>query len=149
MAYGVKINICNYNNKNHNNYYLLLLLFFYLVSFLNLTKNLIYNKLLKTDLLLFMKISLNLHNSQLSLPCFKHFFPVHLLQALKTYHQYHIDCLAAEGKLKEATRLEEKQTGKSADLGLSQSGGQRRSSVKKMERLMEKVKAVVCENERL
>uniref|UniRef100_A0A671QMK4 SLIT-ROBO Rho GTPase-activating protein 3-like n=1 Tax=Sinocyclocheilus anshuiensis TaxID=1608454 RepID=A0A671QMK4_9TELE len=62
--------------------------------------------------------------------------------ALKTYHQYHIDCMAAEGKLKEATRLEEKQTGKSADLGLSQSGGQRRSSVKKMERLMEKVKSV-------
>uniref|UniRef100_A0A673HW13 SLIT-ROBO Rho GTPase-activating protein 3-like n=1 Tax=Sinocyclocheilus rhinocerous TaxID=307959 RepID=A0A673HW13_9TELE len=63
-----------------------------------------------------------------------------LQTALKTYHQYHIDCLAAEGKLKEATRLEEKQTGRSADLGLSQSGGQRRSSVKKMERLMEKVK---------
>ncbi|XP_051517728.1 SLIT-ROBO Rho GTPase-activating protein 3-like isoform X3 [Myxocyprinus asiaticus] len=61
-----------------------------------------------------------------------------LQTALKTYHQYHIDCLAAEGKLKEATRLEEKQTGKSADFGLSQSGGQRRSSVKKMERLMEK-----------
>lgn len=64
-------------------------------------------------------------------------------QALKTYHQYHTDCLAAEGKLKEATRLEEKQTGKSADLGLSQSGGQRRSSVKKIERLMEKVVMVV------
>ncbi|KAA0706978.1 SLIT-ROBO Rho GTPase-activating protein 3 [Triplophysa tibetana] len=61
-----------------------------------------------------------------------------LQTALKTYHQYHTDCLAAEGKLKEATRLEEKQTGKSADLGLSQSGGQRRSSVKKIERLMEK-----------
>uniref|UniRef100_A0A8C1I084 Rho GTPase activating protein 4b n=2 Tax=Cyprinus carpio TaxID=7962 RepID=A0A8C1I084_CYPCA len=59
---------------------------------------------------------------------------------LKTYHQYHVDCLAAEGKLKEATRLEEKQTGKSSDLGISQSGGQRRSSVKKIERLMEKVK---------
>lgn len=68
------------------------------------------------------------------------------LQALKTYHQYHTDSLAAEGKLKEATRLEEKQTGKSADLGLIQSGGQRRSSVKKMERLMEKVEIVVCEN---
>uniref|UniRef100_A0A671KD21 SLIT-ROBO Rho GTPase-activating protein 3-like n=1 Tax=Sinocyclocheilus anshuiensis TaxID=1608454 RepID=A0A671KD21_9TELE len=67
-----------------------------------------------------------------------------LQTALKTYHQYHIDCLAAEGKLKEATRLEEKQTGKSADLGLSQSGGQRRSSVKKMERLMEKVKMLKC-----
>lgn len=64
-------------------------------------------------------------------------------QALKTYNQYHTDCLVAEGKLKEAERLEERHTGRSADLGLSQSGGQRRSSVKKMERLMEKV----CERE--
>ncbi|XP_029911746.1 SLIT-ROBO Rho GTPase-activating protein 3 isoform X2 [Myripristis murdjan] len=60
-----------------------------------------------------------------------------LQTALKTYNQYHTDCLTAEGKLKEAERLEERHTGKSADLGL-QSGGQRRSSVKKMERLMEK-----------
>lgn len=66
-----------------------------------------------------------------------------LTKALKTYNQYHTDCLIAEGKLKEAERLEERHTGKSADLGLSQSGGQRRSSVKKMERLMEKV----CEQE--
>uniref|UniRef100_A0A672NDV4 Rho GTPase activating protein 4 n=1 Tax=Sinocyclocheilus grahami TaxID=75366 RepID=A0A672NDV4_SINGR len=57
--------------------------------------------------------------------------------ALKTYHQYHIDCMAAEGKLKEATRLEEKQTGKSADLG----------SVKKMERLMEKRQGKVQETQ--
>lgn len=70
-----------------------------------------------------------------------------LQTALKTYHQYHIDCLAAEGKLKEATRLEEKQTGKSADLGLSQSGGQRRSSVKKIERLMEKRQGKVQETQ--
>ncbi|KTG33793.1 hypothetical protein cypCar_00015527 [Cyprinus carpio] len=81
------------------------------------------------------------------------FFAVHVvkvitfLQALKTYHQYHVDCLAAEGKLKEATRLEEKQTGKSSDLGLSQSGGQRRSSVKKMERLMEKRQGKVQETQ--
>ncbi|XP_068187987.1 SLIT-ROBO Rho GTPase-activating protein 3 isoform X2 [Antennarius striatus] len=61
-----------------------------------------------------------------------------LQTALKTYNQYHTDCLIAEGKLKEAERLEERHTGKSADLGLSQSGGQRRSSVKKLERLMEK-----------
>ncbi|XP_057682659.1 SLIT-ROBO Rho GTPase-activating protein 3 isoform X2 [Corythoichthys intestinalis] len=61
-----------------------------------------------------------------------------LQTALKTYNQYHTDCLIAEGKLKEAERLEERHTGKSAELGLSQSGGQRRSSVKKMERLMEK-----------
>uniref|UniRef100_A0A8C4GRD7 SLIT-ROBO Rho GTPase-activating protein 3 n=1 Tax=Dicentrarchus labrax TaxID=13489 RepID=A0A8C4GRD7_DICLA len=49
-----------------------------------------------------------------------------LQTALKTYNQYHTDCLIAEGKLKEAERLEERHTGKSAD------------SVKKMERLMEK-----------
>lgn len=66
------------------------------------------------------------------------------LQTLKTYHQYHTDCLAAEGKLKEVARLEERQTGKSADLGLGQSGGQRRSSVKKMERLLEKVRHYQC-----
>uniref|UniRef100_A0A672ZNL0 Rho GTPase-activating protein 4-like n=1 Tax=Sphaeramia orbicularis TaxID=375764 RepID=A0A672ZNL0_9TELE len=64
-----------------------------------------------------------------------------LQTALKTYNQYHTDCLIAEGKLKEAERLEERHTGKSAELGPGQSGGQRRSSVKKMERLMEKVKA--------
>uniref|UniRef100_A0A673HW52 SLIT-ROBO Rho GTPase-activating protein 3-like n=1 Tax=Sinocyclocheilus rhinocerous TaxID=307959 RepID=A0A673HW52_9TELE len=67
-------------------------------------------------------------------------FAVHVVK-------YHIDCLAAEGKLKEATRLEEKQTGRSADLGLSQSGGQRRSSVKKMERLMEKRQGKVQETQ--
>ncbi|XP_061536750.1 SLIT-ROBO Rho GTPase-activating protein 3-like isoform X4 [Phycodurus eques] len=61
-----------------------------------------------------------------------------LQTALKTYNQYHTDCLIAEGKLKEAERLEERHTGKSAELGLGLSGGQRRSSVKKMERLMEK-----------
>ncbi|XP_047451109.1 SLIT-ROBO Rho GTPase-activating protein 3 isoform X2 [Mugil cephalus] len=61
-----------------------------------------------------------------------------LQTALKTYNQYHTDCLIAEGKLKEAERLEERQTGKSADVGQSTLVGQRRSSVKKMERLMEK-----------
>ncbi|XP_031649112.1 rho GTPase-activating protein 4 isoform X2 [Oncorhynchus kisutch] len=61
-----------------------------------------------------------------------------LQTALRTYHQYHTESLTAEGKLKEATRLEERQTGKSAELGITQSGGQRRSSVKKMEKMMEK-----------
>lgn len=61
-----------------------------------------------------------------------------LQTALKTYNQYHTDCLIAEGKLKEAERLEERHTGKSAELGSGQLAGQRRSSVKKMERLMEK-----------
>lgn len=67
-----------------------------------------------------------------------------LLKALKTYNLYHTDCLIAEGKLKEAERLEERHTGKSAELGPGQLGGQRRSSVKKMERLMEKVSVCVC-----
>uniref|UniRef100_A0A8C7TVB7 Uncharacterized protein n=1 Tax=Oncorhynchus mykiss TaxID=8022 RepID=A0A8C7TVB7_ONCMY len=46
-----------------------------------------------------------------------------LQTALRTYHQYHTESLTAEGKLKEATRLEERQTG---------------NSVKKMEKMMEK-----------
>ncbi|XP_066566268.1 SLIT-ROBO Rho GTPase-activating protein 3 isoform X2 [Amia ocellicauda] len=65
-----------------------------------------------------------------------------LQTATRTYHQYHTDCLSAEGKMKEAERLEERQMGKSGDQGLSQSGTdakqQRRSSAKKMERLIEK-----------
>ncbi|XP_060794096.1 SLIT-ROBO Rho GTPase-activating protein 3 isoform X2 [Neoarius graeffei] len=70
-----------------------------------------------------------------------------LQTALKTYHQYHSECLAAEGKLKEAARLEEKQTGKGSELSVGQSGGQRRSSVKKMERLMEKRQGKVQETQ--
>lgn len=70
------------------------------------------------------------------------------MKALKTYNQYHTDCLIAEGKLKEAERLEERHTGKSAELGPGQLGGQRRSSVKKMERLMEKVSLYFCERQR-
>uniref|UniRef100_A0A8C6LJV8 Rho GTPase activating protein 4 n=1 Tax=Nothobranchius furzeri TaxID=105023 RepID=A0A8C6LJV8_NOTFU len=70
-----------------------------------------------------------------------------LQTALKTYNQYHTDCLIAEGKLKEAERLEERHTGKSADLGPGQLGGQRRSSVKKMERLMEKRQGRVQETQ--
>ncbi|XP_034445813.1 SLIT-ROBO Rho GTPase-activating protein 3 isoform X2 [Hippoglossus hippoglossus] len=70
-----------------------------------------------------------------------------LQTATKTYNQYHTDSMIAEGKLKEAERLEERHTGKSADLGPGQSGGQRRSSVKKMERLMEKRHGRVQENQ--
>ncbi|XP_053338228.1 SLIT-ROBO Rho GTPase-activating protein 3 isoform X1 [Clarias gariepinus] len=72
---------------------------------------------------------------------------IELQTALKTYHQYHSECLAAEGKLKEAARLEEKQTGKASELSVGQSGGQRRSSVKKMERLMEKRQGKVQETQ--
>ncbi|XP_068996336.1 SLIT-ROBO Rho GTPase-activating protein 3 isoform X1 [Embiotoca jacksoni] len=70
-----------------------------------------------------------------------------LQTALKTYNQYHTDYLIAEGKLKEAERLEERHTGKSAELGPGQLVGQRRSSVKKMERLMEKRHGRVQENQ--
>ncbi|XP_024149283.1 rho GTPase-activating protein 4 isoform X2 [Oryzias melastigma] len=61
-----------------------------------------------------------------------------LQTALKTYNQYHTDCLIAEGKLKDAERLEERHTGKSTELGPGQLVGQKRSSVKKMEKLIEK-----------
>ncbi|XP_076015361.1 SLIT-ROBO Rho GTPase-activating protein 3-like [Genypterus blacodes] len=67
--------------------------------------------------------------------------------ALKTYNMYHTDCLIADGKLKEAERLEERHTGKSAELGLGQLVGQRRSSVKKVERLMEKRQGRVQETQ--
>ncbi|XP_027026238.1 SLIT-ROBO Rho GTPase-activating protein 3 isoform X3 [Tachysurus fulvidraco] len=70
-----------------------------------------------------------------------------LQTALKTYHQYHSECLSAEGKLKEAAKLEEKQTSKGSELSAGQSGGQRRSSVKKMERLMEKRQGKVQETQ--
>uniref|UniRef100_A0A8C7YHE6 Rho GTPase activating protein 4 n=1 Tax=Oryzias sinensis TaxID=183150 RepID=A0A8C7YHE6_9TELE len=61
-----------------------------------------------------------------------------LQTALKTYNQYHTDCLIAEGKLKDAERLEERHTGKVTELGPGQLVGQKRSSVKKMEKLIEK-----------
>ncbi|XP_011475064.1 LOW QUALITY PROTEIN: rho GTPase-activating protein 4-like [Oryzias latipes] len=61
-----------------------------------------------------------------------------LQTALKTYNQYHTDCLIAEGKLKDAERLEERHTGKATELGPGQLVGQKRSSVKKMEKLIEK-----------
>ncbi|RXM32944.1 SLIT-ROBO Rho GTPase-activating protein 3 [Acipenser ruthenus] len=70
--------------------------------------------------------------------------------AMRTYHQYHTDSMSAEGKLKEAEKLEERHMGKSADPGLSQSGAdakqQRRSSLKKTEKLKEKRQAKFLEN---
>ncbi|XP_053173480.1 rho GTPase-activating protein 4 isoform X1 [Scomber japonicus] len=69
-----------------------------------------------------------------------------LQTALKTYNQYHTDCMIAEGKLKDAERLEERHTGKT-ELGPGPLVGQRRSSVKKMERLMEKRQGRVQENQ--
>lgn len=46
------------------------------------------------------------------------------MQTLKTYHQYHTEFLSAEGKLKEAEKLEEKQ---------------KQGTAKKVEKLIEKV----------
>lgn len=68
-----------------------------------------------------------------------------LLQVMKTYHMYHTESLSAESKLKEAEKQEEKHIGKANDIGSAllryghDERPQRRSSVKKMEKLKEKV----------
>lgn len=67
------------------------------------------------------------------------------LQVMKTYHMYHTESLSAESKLKEAEKQEEKHIGKANDIGSAllryahDERPQRRSSVKKMEKLKEKV----------
>ncbi|XP_048343429.1 rho GTPase-activating protein 4-like [Sphaerodactylus townsendi] len=67
-----------------------------------------------------------------------------LQTAMKTYQTYRIDCLNAEGKLREVERQEEKRSGgKHLDLGGSPGGAAldktpRRSSLRKVERLLEK-----------
>lgn len=68
-----------------------------------------------------------------------------LLQVMKTYHMYHTESLSAENKLKEAEKQEEKHIGKANDISSAllryghDERPQRRSSVKKMEKLKEKV----------
>ncbi|CAJ1050626.1 SLIT-ROBO Rho GTPase-activating protein 3-like isoform X1 [Xyrichtys novacula] len=75
-----------------------------------------------------------------------------LYTVMKTYHMYHTESLSAESKLKEAEKQEEKHIGKSNDIssGLLRYGHderpQRRSSVKKMEKLKEKRQAKYSEN---
>lgn len=67
------------------------------------------------------------------------------LQVMKTYHMYHNESLTAENKLKEAEKQEEKHISKANDISSSllryghDERPQRRSSVKKMEKLKEKV----------
>lgn len=67
------------------------------------------------------------------------------LQAMKSYQTYRIDCLNAEAKLREAERQEEKRGGgRHSDPGGSPGGAgldkaPRRTSLKKVERLLEKV----------
>lgn len=64
-------------------------------------------------------------------------------QVMKTYHMYHAESISAESKLKEAEKQEEKQFNKSGDLSMNllrhEDRPQRRSSVKKIEKMKEKV----------
>uniref|UniRef100_A0A8C3A9C6 SLIT-ROBO Rho GTPase-activating protein 1 n=1 Tax=Cyclopterus lumpus TaxID=8103 RepID=A0A8C3A9C6_CYCLU len=75
-----------------------------------------------------------------------------LYTVMKTYHMYHTESLSAESKLKEAEKLEEKHIGKANDTGSSllryghDERPQRRSSVKKMEKMKEKRQAKYSEN---
>jgi len=65
------------------------------------------------------------------------------VQVMKTYHMYHAETISAEGKLKEAEKQEEKQIGRGGDAVFSvrmEDKHQRRSSVKKMEKMKEKVR---------
>lgn len=60
---------------------------------------------------------------------------------MKTYHMYHTESISAESKLKEAEKQEEKQIGR-GDPVFSirmEDKYQRRSSVKKIEKMKEKV----------
>lgn len=64
---------------------------------------------------------------------------------MKTYHMYHSESISAESKLKEAEKQEEKQIGR-ADPVFSirmEEKYQRRSSVKKIEKMKEKVRCQV------
>lgn len=63
---------------------------------------------------------------------------------MKTYHMYHSESISAESKLKEAEKQEEKQIGR-GDPVFSirmEDKYQRRSSVKKIEKMKEKVETL-------
>lgn len=64
-------------------------------------------------------------------------------QVMKTYHMYHAESISAESKLKEAEKQEEKQFNKAGELSMNllrhEDRPQRRSSVKKIEKMKEKV----------
>ncbi|XP_061495826.1 SLIT-ROBO Rho GTPase-activating protein 1 isoform X2 [Rhineura floridana] len=72
-----------------------------------------------------------------------------LYTVMKTYHMYHTESISAESKLKEAEKQEEKQIGRSGDpvfhIRLEEKH-QRRSSVKKIEKMKEKRQAKYSEN---
>ncbi|KAJ8783586.1 hypothetical protein J1605_008629 [Eschrichtius robustus] len=70
-------------------------------------------------------------------------------QVMKTYHMYHAESISAESKLKEAEKQEEKQIGRSSDPVFHirlEERHQRRSSVKKIEKMKEKRQAKYSEN---
>lgn len=78
------------------------------------------------------------------------------MQVMKTYHMYNADSISAQSKLKEAEKQEEKQIGKSVKQEDRQTPRSpdsssnirieekhvRRSSVKKIEKMKEKVRAL-------
>ncbi|XP_054843862.1 SLIT-ROBO Rho GTPase-activating protein 1 [Eublepharis macularius] len=72
-----------------------------------------------------------------------------LYTVMKTYHMYHTESISAESKLKEAEKQEEKQIGRSGDPVFHirlEERHQRRSSVKKIEKMKEKRQAKYSEN---
>ncbi|TNN67962.1 SLIT-ROBO Rho GTPase-activating protein 1 [Liparis tanakae] len=71
-----------------------------------------------------------------------------LYTVMKTYHMYHSESISAEGKLKEAEKQEEKQIGRGEQVFSIrlEDKYQRRSSVKKIEKMKEKRQAKYSEN---
>ncbi|KAL4604794.1 SLIT-ROBO Rho GTPase-activating protein 1-like [Arapaima gigas] len=72
-----------------------------------------------------------------------------LYTVMKTYHMYHTESTSAECKLKEAEKQEEKQAGRIGDPVFSirmEDKYQRRSSVKRIEKMKEKRQAKFSEN---
>uniref|UniRef100_A0AAQ4QU23 SLIT-ROBO Rho GTPase-activating protein 1 n=1 Tax=Gasterosteus aculeatus aculeatus TaxID=481459 RepID=A0AAQ4QU23_GASAC len=73
---------------------------------------------------------------------------IYLLSVMKTYHMYHSESISAESKLKEAEKQEEKQIGRGEQVFSirMEDKYQRRSSVKKIEKMKEKRQAKYSEN---
>ncbi|XP_036388859.1 SLIT-ROBO Rho GTPase-activating protein 3-like isoform X1 [Megalops cyprinoides] len=73
-----------------------------------------------------------------------------LYTVMKTYHMYHTESISAESKLKDAEKQEEKQFSKSGDISVNllrhEDRPQRRSSVRKIEKMKEKRQAKYSEN---
>ncbi|XP_069760304.1 SLIT-ROBO Rho GTPase-activating protein 1 isoform X4 [Narcine bancroftii] len=70
-----------------------------------------------------------------------------LYTVMKTYHMYHTESISAESKLREAERQEERQIGRDPVFSMRlEEKHQRRSSVKKMEKMKEKRQAKYSEN---